>query len=50
MDPGERLALDAALGLVDLAGQVRVETSQHRQSVPVGGADGALGVRHGPRR
>ena len=49
---GERLAPDPALGLVDLAGQVQVEASQHRQGsrVLVRGADGAQGVGHGPGR
>ena len=49
---GERLAPDAALGLVDLAGQVQVEASQHaqRRGVLVRGADGSQGVGHGPGR
>ena len=49
---GERLAPDPALGLVDLAGQVQVEASQHaqRRGVLVRGADGSQGVGHGPGR
>ena len=49
---GERLAPDPVGGLVDLAGQVQVEASQHaqRRSVLVRGADGSQGVRHGPGR
>ena len=45
----ERLALDAALGLVDLAGQVRVESREHRQGVRVlvRVGDGFQGVGHG---
>ena len=48
----ESLAPDAALGLVDLAGQVQVETSQHaqRRGVLVRGAYGTQGVGHGPGR
>ena len=47
---GERLAPDPVRGLVDLAGQVQVETSQHAQrcGILVRGADGSQGVRHGP--
>ena len=43
---------DPALGLVDLAGQVQVEASQHaqRRGVLVRGADGSQGVGHGPGR
>ena len=39
-------------GLVDLAGQVQVETSQHaqRRGILVRGADGSQGVRHAPGR
>ena len=49
---GERLAPDAALGLVDGSGQVQVESREHRQGghVLVRGADGAQGVRHAPGR
>ena len=49
---GERLAPDAALGLVDLAGQVQVEASEHaqRRGVLVRGSDGSQGVGHGPGR
>ena len=47
---GERLAPDPVRGLVDLASQVQVETSQHaqRRGLLVRGADGSQGVRHGP--
>ena len=43
-------APDAALGLVDLAGQVQVEASQHaqRRGVLVRGANGTQSVGHGP--
>ena len=46
------LAPDAVLGLVDLAGQVQVETSEHaqRRGLLVRGADGSQGVRHAPGR
>ena len=49
---GERLAPDAALGLVDLASQVQVETSEHaqRRGVLVRGANGSQGLWHGPGR
>ena len=49
---GERLAPDPALGLVDLAGQVQVEASQHAQrcGLLVRGSDGSQGVRHAPGR
>ena len=42
-------APDPALGLVDLSGQVQVETGQHaqRRGVLVRGADGSQGVGHG---
>jgi len=41
---------DPVRGLVDLASQVQVETSQHAQrcGILVRGADGSQGVRHGP--
>ena len=47
---GERLAPDPALGLVDLAGQVQVESREHaqRRGLLVRGADGSQGVGHGP--
>ena len=43
---------DPVRGLVDLASQVQVETSQHAQrcGILVRGADGSQGVRHGPGR
>ena len=43
-------APDPVCGLVDLAGQVQVEASQHaqRRGVLVRGADGSQGVGHGP--
>ena len=49
---GERLAPDPVSALVDLAGQVRVETSEHaqRRGVLVRGADGSQGLWHGPGR
>ena len=49
---GERLAPDPVSALVDLAGQVQVEASQHRQGgrVLVRGVDGSQGVRHAPGR
>ena len=49
---GEPLAPDPVRGLVDLAGQVQVEASQHAQrcGVLVRGADGTQGVGHGPGR
>ena len=47
---GERLAPDPVRGLVDLAGQVQVESSRHaqRRGVLVRGVDGSQGVGHGP--
>ena len=47
---GERLASDPVGGLVDLAGQVQVEASEHAQrcGVLVRGSDGSQGVGHGP--
>ena len=49
---GERLAADPVSGLVDLAGQVQVEASQHAQrcGLLVRGSDGSQGVGHGPGR
>ena len=49
---GERLAPDPVRGLVDLAGQVQVESREHRQGgrVLVRGVDGSQGVRHAPGR
>ena len=46
----ERLAPDPVGGLVDLAGQVQVESSRHaqRRGVLVRGVDGSQGVGHGP--
>ena len=43
---------DPVGGLVDLAGQVQVEASEHRQGgrVLVRGVDGSQGVGHGPGR
>ena len=43
---------DPVRGLVDLASQVQVETSQHaqRRGLLVRGVDGSQGVRHGPGR
>ena len=48
----EPLAPDAALGLVELVGQVQVEASQHAQrcGLLVRGVDGSQGVGHGPGR
>ena len=45
-------APDPVGGLVDLAGQVQVEASEHRQGgrVLVRGVDGSQGVGHGPGR
>ena len=45
-------APEPALGLVDLAGQVQVEASQHAQrcGLLVRGSDGSQGVRHAPGR
>ena len=47
---GERLAPDPVSALVDLAGQVQVESREHRQGgrVLVRGGDGSQGVGHGP--
>ena len=47
---GERLAPDPVRGLVDLAGQVQVEASQHAQRCGflVRSANGTQGVGHGP--
>ena len=47
---GERLAPDPVGGLVDLAGQVQVEASQHAQrcGLLVRGANGMQSVGHGP--
>ena len=52
MDLGERLAPDPVSALVDLAGQVEVESREHRQGgrVLVRGVDGSQGVGHGPGR
>ena len=49
---GERLAPDPVSALVDLAGQVQVEASQHaqRRGLLVRGVDGSQGVRHAPGR
>ena len=49
---GERLAPDPVSALVDLAGQVQVESREHRQGgrVLVRGVDGSQGVRHAPGR
>ena len=43
---------DPVRGLVDLASQVQVETSQHaqRRGLLVRGSDGSQGVRHAPGR
>lgn len=45
-------APDPVSALVDLAGQVQVESSQHaqRRGVLVRGVDGSQGVRHAPGR
>ncbi len=51
MDLGVQ-APDPDGGLVDLAGQVQVEASQHaqRRGLLVRGSDGSQGVGHGPGR
>ena len=48
----ERLAPEPVSALVDLVGQVQVESSQHaqRRGVLVRGVDGSQGVRHAPGR